>query len=238
MFFFVQRVIVDDNLQRPQNPHHPEGVFVEVLADTVFQQGQVHHAVGAGHPDAIAEIADGRRGVAPPVQTRNGGHARIIPAVDMTLFNQLDQFAFAQHGVGEIQAGKFDLPGMIDPQCIQHPVIELTVVFKFQGAQRMGNPLDGIGQAMGKIIHGIDAPRVARAVMGNVPDAVQGRIAHDHIGGGHVDFGPQHMFPVFKFAGAHALKQVQVFSHRTVPKGAVFPRTGQSPPVFTDLIGA
>jgi hypothetical protein len=52
---------------------------------------------------------------------------------------------------------------------------------------------------------------VAGAVVAGLADSVQGGVAHDQVGVGHVDFGPQHPGPVFVFAGTHALEQVQVF---------------------------
>jgi hypothetical protein len=59
--------------------------FIEVFPDAVLQQGHVHDAVALGHTDAVAEIADGGRGVAPAPQAADGGHARVVPAAHMAL---------------------------------------------------------------------------------------------------------------------------------------------------------
>jgi hypothetical protein len=74
-------------------------------------------------------------------------------------------------------------------------------------------------------------------VVAGLADAVQGGIAHDQVGVGHVDFGPQHPGPVFEFAGTHALEQVQVFLDAAVAPGAVFARFGEGAPVFPDFVG-
>jgi hypothetical protein len=111
------------------------------------------------------------------------------------------------------------------------------VVFELQGAQAVGDALDAVRQAVGEVVHGIDAPAVAGAVVAGLADAVQGGVAHDQVGMGHVDLGPQHPGPVFVFAGTHALEQVQVFLDAAVTPGAVFSRFGEGAPVFPDFVG-
>ena len=66
------------------------------------------------------------------------------------------------------------------------------MVFELQGADRMGDPLDGIGLAVGKIVHRVDAPAVPGAMMRGVQDPVHDRVAQVQVRRGHVDFGPQH----------------------------------------------
>ena len=56
------------------------------------------------------------------------------------------------------------------------------MVFKFQRANRMGNGLDGIANAMRVIIHGVDAPLIAGAVVMHFTDPVDGWITHVHVG--------------------------------------------------------
>ena len=107
-------------------------------------EGDIHHVIGFGDPDALAEIAYGFRGVAPAAQAGYRRHARIVPAVDMAFFHEANELALAEHHVVEVQTRKFDLLGMIDLQLIQHPVIKLAIIFKLQGAVRMGDALDRI----------------------------------------------------------------------------------------------
>ena len=47
------------------------------------------------------------------------------------------------------------------------------MIFKFQRAQRVRNAFDGVRNGVRKVVHGIDAPRVARFLVRFVLDAVQ-----------------------------------------------------------------
>ena len=62
------------------------------------------------------------------------------------------------------------------------------MVLELQGTERVGNALDGILQAQGPVVHGVDAPGVALTVMMNVEDAVDHGVAHIQVGRGYVDF--------------------------------------------------
>ena len=55
-------------------------------------------------------------------------------------------------------------------------------------------PLDGVLDGVGEIVHRVDAPLVALAVMLGVLDAVDGRVTHVHVGAGQVDLGTQGLF--------------------------------------------
>jgi len=238
-FRFAPGIIFDHHLQGPQHPHDPRCPAVEVFADAVLQQGDVHRGIGLGHTDALAKIADRLRGVAPAPQPGDSGHARIVPALYVAFVDQLDQLALAQHHKGQIQAGEFVLVWTaVRFDLVQYPIIQHAIVFKLQGTNGMGDALQGIRKAMGEIIHGIDAPLVPGAVVVGLADAIEGGIAHDHIRMGHVDFGPQHMGAVFEFPAAHALEQVQVLLDAPVAIGALLPRLGQRAPHGANFLGA
>ena len=83
----------------------------------------------------------------------------------MVPFNQFLELALAHDSVREIEPGKFDLLWSKYFQFIYKPVVQGSVIFKFEGAKGVGNPFDGIRLAMGKIIHGIDTPVFTRPVM-------------------------------------------------------------------------
>ncbi|VTR69198.1 conserved hypothetical protein [Desulfosarcina cetonica] len=232
-------IVFDDHFEGLQDAHHPGGAQVEILTDAVLEKGHVHHAVAFGQADAIAEVANRLGGEAPSPQATDGGHARIVPAAHMAFRDELDQLALAQHGVVQVQAGEFDLLGMAGRRdVVQHPVIERPVVFELQGAQAVGDALQAVRQAMGEIIHGVNAPDVAGAVVTGLADAVEGRVAHDQIRVGHVDLGAQDVGAVVEFAGAHALEEIQVLFDRAVAPGAVLARFGQRAAMVTDLVGA
>ena len=89
---------------------------------------------------------------------------------------------------------------------------------------------------MREVVHGVDAPGIASAVMGRVQDAVHDRIAHIDVWGGHVDFGPQSFAAIREFACAHAFKQIKILLNRAVAPGAVLAGLGQSSAVLPHLI--
>ena len=74
------RVVVNNHPQGSQHGHHSWRTFVEVVAEAIFQPGDLDGAVGLGHADFFAEVANGFRGVAAPAQAGESGHARVVPA--------------------------------------------------------------------------------------------------------------------------------------------------------------
>ena len=113
--------------------------------------------------------------------------------------------------LGHVQAGKFPLLGELAAHRVgDDPLVQRAVVLKLQAAQRVGDALDGVLDGMGKVVQRVDAPLVALAVVGHMLDAVDGRVAHVHVGAGQVDLGAQRLFAVGKLAGAHAAEQVQI----------------------------
>ena len=89
---------------------------------------------------------------------------------------------------------------------------------------------------MTEIVHRVDAPCVAGAVVMLVHDPVDGRVAHDHIGRGHVDLGPQGAGALGQFAVFHLRKKSEVLLHRAVAVRAVFAWLGQGAPVFAHIL--
>ena len=83
----------------------------------------------------------------------------------------------------------------------------------------MGDPLDGVLDGVGEVVHGIDAPLVPLAVMGLILDAVDGGVPHVHVGAGQVDLGPQGLLPFLELAGPHPAEQVQVLLGGAVTPG-------------------
>lgn len=102
-----------------------------------------------------------------------------------------------------------------------HPVVERSVVLKFQRADRVGDLLHRVLDGMGEIVHGVDAPFVPRVVVGHVGHPVDDGVAHVDVGRRHVDLRPQHLLPILELPVLHSLKESQVLLHRAVPVGAV-----------------
>ena len=133
------------------------------------------------------------------------------------LLHQFAQVALAHDGVGHVQAGKLALlREFLAEQVPDDPIVQRAVVLKLQAAQAEGDALDGVLDGMGEVVHRVDAPLVALAVMGHMLDAVDGRVAHVHVRAGQVDLGAQGLFAVGKLTGAHAAEQVKVFLGRAV----------------------
>lgn len=52
---------------------------------------------------------NGSRRITTTAKSADSRHTRIIPAIDQTLFDELQQFTFAHHGIGKIQTVELDL---------------------------------------------------------------------------------------------------------------------------------
>ena len=116
------------------------------------------------------------------------------------------------------------------------PVVQRTVILKFQRAERMRDALDRVLDGVGKIVHGINTPGVPGIVVGHMGHTVEDRIAHIDVGAGHIDLGAQCLFSVRKLAGAHALKEVQIFLYAAVPVGIILPWLRECATVLPHLL--
>ena len=95
------------------------------------------------------------------------------------------------------------------------------MILELQAAHAVGDALNGILDGMRKIVHRVDAPLIALAVVFSILDAVDGRVAHVHVGAGQVDLGTQSLFTLLELTGTHPAEQVQILL-----RGAVTPRRG------------
>ena len=102
----------------------------------------------------------------------------------------------------------------------------------------MSNPFQGIGNTVRVIVHRVDTPFVAGALMADMTDAVENRVAQVDIGRGHIDSGAQHMRPVREFSGTHTAKQVETFSCRAIAIRAVCAWFSQCAAQFPDFISS
>ncbi len=165
LLYLPLRVVGDDHPQRVEDSHDAPGAFVQVLAQAVLQQGNVHDALGLGDADALHKGPDRLGRIAPPPHTGERRHPWIVPTSHMAALNELEQVALAEYGVGQVQGGELDLPGVVDFQLVQEPVIEGPMILVLLGAEGVADAFDGIRLAVGPVVHGIDAPLVASTVM-------------------------------------------------------------------------
>ena len=76
-------------------------------------------------------------------------------------------------------------------ELVKEPVVERPVILELQRAQGMGDAFDGIRNPVRPIVHGVNVPFIAGAVMAGVENPVHGRVAQVHIGAGHVNTRPK-----------------------------------------------
>ena len=140
-------------------------------------------------PDIVGERSQCAGSNTPPPQSGDRGHPRIVPAIDQLLVNQLDQLSLAHHRISKIQSGEFVLMrnGRRQFQCLQNPVVKRAMHFELERAHRMGDAFDVIAQAMGQVVHRINAPFVSGMVMIGVADAIEHGIAQPDIGRVDID---------------------------------------------------
>ena len=142
-------------------------LLVQVLPDAVLQQWPCPPCCSPWPRRCVHRSRGLLRRVSAPAQSGEGRHARVIPAADMSFLYQLQQLALAHHRIGQIEPGKLDLLRMAGTgELFQKPVVERAVVFEFQGADGMGDPSMESEMAVGVVIHGVDAPVIAGAVVG------------------------------------------------------------------------
>ncbi len=230
--FLILRVVINHHPQGFQNCHASGRGQIELVAHDVFQQFNLNETVRFGNSDSIDEFAYSGSRVATAPHGGKRRHTRVGPTVYVTFLDQLAQFALAHHCMGQVEAGKLNLLWMEDFKFVEKPVIERTVVLILQRAHRMGDALQRIGLPMCEVIHGIDAPLVTGAVMFSVQDAIHDRVAHVHIGRGHVDFCSQGQASVIKLTRAHTFEQVQTFFNGAVAPWAVSAGFSQRAAIF------
>ena len=87
------------------------------------------------------------------------------------------------------------------------------------------------------VVHRVDAPRVAGAVMVRAADAVEHRVAHVDVRRRHVDLRAQHARAVGELAGAHAAEEIEVLVGRAIALRALAAGRRQRAAVLANLVG-
>ena len=216
----------DHDRQGIEYTHNAHGSAVQLLANEVLQQFYLQGAVGAGDANVLTKIAQRLGRHASPPLTGERRHARVVPAVYVAFFDKTHETPLARHHVRKLQSGELDLARMVDPQRVQVPVVQGAVVHVFQRAKGVGDAFDRVGLAMCPIVHRVDAPRIAGALVGCMANAVHHGVPQIDVGRTHVDLGSQDPCAVGKFAGLHSLEQIQVFGNGPIAIGAVTARLG------------
>ena len=84
------------------------------------------------------------------------------------------------------------------------------MILELERAERVRDAFERVRRRMREVVHRVDAPRVAGAVMMRVPDPVEHRIAHVDVRRRHVDLRAQHVGAVRELAGAHPREEIEV----------------------------
>ena len=235
---FALRIVRDDELHRMQHGHDALCVLVQIVAQAAFKQRPVDRGVDFRHADALAEIADGLRGVAAAAQTAERRHTRIIPAGDAVLLDQLTQLALGHDGVVDAETRELYLTRLDagDGHVRHDPVVQRAVRLVLKRAEGVRDALQRVLYRVGEVVHREDTPLCALTVMLDISDAVQHRIAHVEVAACEVDLGAQGVAAFLKFAVLHPLKEVEVLLDRPVAPGADGGVRGVAP-VFAELLG-
>ena len=91
---------------------------------------------------------------------------------------------------------------------------------EFQRTDGVRDALDPVAERVGKVVHRVDAPLVAGAVVGAVLDAVDDRVAHVHVRAGEVHLRTEALLAVGILAVAHFAEEFHVLFHTAVAVGA------------------
>jgi len=94
-----------------------------------------------------------------------------VPTLD-----ELQELALAHHRMRQVEPGELDLLRMEDAERVEIPVVERAVILVLQRADGMRHALDRIGLAVRPVVHRVDAPRIARALVRGLADAVHDRV--------------------------------------------------------------
>ena len=206
----------------------------------ILQSVQVHHALSArATPMPLAEFPHGLR-----PESRDGARLSSVgirgssQPSDVALPHQPYQLALAEHGVAHIQARELDLLRMEYLDIVQIPIVKRAMIFIFERADGVRNPLDGVRLPVREIIHGVDFPGVARARMGGMQHAIHDRIAQIDVAARHVNLGAQDRLALLESASAHLLEKRQVLVRAALAVGAVPARLGERAAIFAYLVGA
>ena len=172
----------------------------------------VDDAVALGDADAVAELAQRLGRVAAAAESGERRHARVVPARDVLAGHELEELALATGRVYVTfsRANSIWLRPVRQVQRLEAPVVERPVVLELERAERVRDALDPVRDRVGVVVHRVDAPRVARAVVVGRADAVERRVAQVDVRRRHVDLRAQGACAVGELAGAHPAEQVEV----------------------------
>src|ERR1019366_7970245 len=115
--------------------------------------------------DGSAEGADGFGSKATAAEAGKGGHAGVVPAADNIFLHELEKLALAEQGEGDVETIELNLLRGEDSELLDIPAVEGLVVGELESTHGVGHALKGVRLAVSVIVHGVDAPVVAGALV-------------------------------------------------------------------------
>src|SRR6056297_1800887 len=99
-------------------------MLIQILANRKFEHSDIDDAIAARGADHVTEPTQCRGCITSPAQTRDCGHARVIPTAHNALLYQLPEFTLTGDGVARVQPAEFVLPWPArHRQVIQQPIV-------------------------------------------------------------------------------------------------------------------
>src|SRR5580698_8864972 len=95
------------------------------------------------------------------------------------------------------------------------------MVNKLKRTNGMCDLLNTVALSMCEIVHGIDTPFVAGAVMVLVFYTIHKRVAEEQVGMRHINFRTERFFTIFVLAAAHFFKETKIIFNTTVAEWTV-----------------
>ena len=217
------------------------------LSRAVFQNSHVNVIFGLRNANSLAKEPQGSGGVAPAADSAESWHSGVVPAADVSLVHQLDKLAFAEHRVLQIESGEFDLGGSFIcgagqettlQELVDHPIVERPMVGELEGAERVRYLLNGITDGVGEIVHGIDAPLVARHGVRGSLNAIESRVPQVQVRTTHIDLRAKDAVPIREASLLHRHEETKVLLNRPLSEGGVDSRLGEGPSHLSHCIYA
>ena len=142
------------------------------------------------------------------------------------LVDEGQELALAHYGICEVEAIEFVLTRTVVVEIlalfeqVDEVIVERTMGHELECADGVGDALEVIALSVGEVVHRVDSPLAAGAVMRLVDDAVDHRVAEVHVRIGHVDLCPEHHGALGHFAVVHLVEQLEALLCWAIAIGA------------------
>ena len=168
--------------------------------------------------DSVDEVSYGTWRETATAQTRDRRHAGIVPSCHEPFFHKLEQLALRHDRICKVEAVELNLTGAVAlvGKFFYEIFIQRTVRNKLKCADRVCDPFEIVALSVCEVIHRIDLPRSACAVVRSLDYAIHDGVTEVHVGACHVDLGTEHTCAFLKLSCVHALEKVKIFFYRTV----------------------